>query len=70
MTGNLNVMRARNMTQNTVKVGDRVRATGIVGRNGAAAILADSMVKVDDGTVLWGNPQVQPVAEGYGEDND
>ncbi len=69
-TGNLNVMRTRNMTRSSIKVGDRVRATGILGRDGATAILADSLTMIDTGAVLWGNPQAAPVAEGYGEQRD
>lgn len=68
-TGNLNVMRSRNLSRNSIKVGDRVRAGGILGREGAAEILASYLVMVDSGDVLWGNPEVQPQAGGYGGSN-
>lgn len=69
-TGNLNVMRTRGIARDRIKVGDRVRVTGIVGRDGAPAILSDSLVMVDEGVVLWGEPENAPVAEGYGERQD
>lgn len=69
-TGNLNVMRTRGIARDRIKVGDRIRTSGIVGRDGAPAILSDSLVMVDEGAVLWGDPDTAPVAEGYGERQD
>ncbi len=67
-TGNLNVMRNRGMTRDSIKVGDQLTVTGILGRDGAHAILADTVVK--DGAVVWGNPEATAVAENYGERQD
>jgi hypothetical protein len=58
-TGNLNVMRSRGLTRTSIKIGDRVRAYGILGRDGSPAVLASSLTMVDSGDVLWGDPQNQ-----------
>ena len=68
-TGNLNVMRARGMTRDTIKIGDRVTVHGTLGRDGHPAILADAVVK-EDGTVVWGNPEARPATENYGADQN
>jgi thiamine monophosphate kinase len=73
-TGNLNVMRSRGLTRDSIKVGDRLTVTGTLGRDGAAAILANTVEK--DGAVIWGRqppgtagaPAATPVAQNYGED--
>lgn len=58
---NLNSMRARGVSRDTIQVGDRLVVTGMVGRSGAHAILADSVTQ-EDGTVLWG--EFTPGADG------
>jgi hypothetical protein len=68
-TGNLNSMRTRGVGRDTIKVGDRVRATGVLGRDGHSAILADSLT-MEDGRVLWGNPEAVVEAENYGPDDE
>jgi hypothetical protein len=67
--GNLNSMRGRGVARETIKVGDRVRATGVLGRDGHSAILADSLT-MEDGRVLWGNPEAVVEAENYGPDDE
>jgi hypothetical protein len=54
-SGNLNTMRSRGVSRDTIKVGDVIRAYGILGRDGHEAILADAMIKAD-GTVIYGDP--------------
>lgn len=67
--GNLNVMRARGVSRSDIQVGDHLRATGLVGREGHPAMLANTLVK-EDGTVLFGDPEAVTVAEAYGEDEE
>jgi hypothetical protein len=67
--GNLNSMRTRGVARGTITVGDRVRATGVLGRDGHSAILADSLT-MEDGRVLWGDPEAVVEAENYGPDDE
>ena len=61
-SGNLNSMRRRGMTRDTIKVGDVIRAYGVLGRDGSAAILAEAMAR-GDGTLIYGDPAEVTAAE-------
>lgn len=62
---NLNSMRQYGVARGDIQVGDRLIVSGMTGRDGAAAILADSVAR-DDGSVLWG--EFTPGEAGYQND--
>jgi hypothetical protein len=67
-SGNLNSMRRRGVSRDTIKVGDVIRAYGVLGRDGHAAILADAMVRAD-GSVIYGDPaEVTEADQGQQDD--
>lgn len=57
---NTRVMSTRGISRDTVEPGDRIEVTGTLGRDGAKKILATTIVRADDGTVVMGD-------EEYGE---
>lgn len=53
---NLSSLNRRNVSRNSVQVGDTIAITGTLGRDGYKRIWANTIVKAD-GTVVMGEPQ-------------
>jgi hypothetical protein len=53
---NLNSLRRRGVTRDSIEVGDQIAVTGTLGRDGTRRIWAESIVK-SDGTVVMGAQQ-------------
>ena len=50
-TGHLGIVSRRGWDRNTIKVGDEIRVTGSLGRDGSHRILLDEVVRADGGSL-------------------